>query len=182
MLIKPVSQRYQKYSIAFHKSPYLTFVALFSASWSSFFGPFRHTHHLMLPKSPFPLHGQAFSALSVIPTTSCYRSPHFRFMVKHFWPFPSYPPPHATEVPMSASWSSIFGPFRHTHHLMLPKSPFPLHGQAFLALFAQAPCKKMWGYDVFGLFCFIMKPNDSQPKPAIRSCESFCNQPMTHTA
>jgi hypothetical protein len=55
--------------------------------------------------------------------------------------------------------------FNFASLLPVPSQPsFSLHGKAFLALFAQAPAKKTWGYDVLGLFCHTMKDNQNQGK------------------
>jgi hypothetical protein len=89
---------------------------------------------------------------------------------------------------ISASWSSIFGPFCSSPTTLLLLSPlFLLHGQAFSALSAQAPTKKTWGYNVFGLFCFIMKSKNSQPKPAISifaagNCQRYESRYEKHQA
>ena len=96
--------------------------------------------------------------------------------------------PASPQPSFFASWSSIFGPFCSSPTTLLLLSPlFLLHGQAFSALSAQAPTKKTWGYDVFGLFCFIMKSKNSQPKPAISifaagNCQRYESRYEKHQA
>ena len=139
--------------------------------------------------APYPCPGVDRPLRGKLPVVQHRCSSHFRFMVKHFRPFLLKPYHPASPQPsFFASWSSVFGPFCSSPTTLLLLSPlFLLHGQAFSALSAQAPTKKTWGYDVFGLFCFIMKSKNSQPKPAISifaagNCQRYESRYEKHQA